>query len=571
MPSFAHKKIIKKIKELDELPSDDAHYLQWIDAGQHIEFLKQNAVADEIVIYGFGPYTFIHSIAVPDDALAAASQDDLLRWSCNPYVSIASYVSGAGRKEMWIERDDGHRGSETLDQGRDLIFARTFEGWSGDGRDYIEINQEYTHLSRIHWRPEETAYCRFDDHGDLRHCASVTLGRSGEEIRLVSFTWEELEKYLTIARCSLVRMFDLTLLKYSEFNGWPNGIEEVVHVDSADFFYRQRHCGRSAYTRGIQIIRPRRGADQVFQGVTGSWGENKSKQYVEFIAHDWRNDQLTKISTDPAATTNYFQAEGNDLPFELSPAFFRAEVLSKYKTDREKYTIKDREVSCRTAWHLRGYDVNEAGQVHAYICDLRALPYTEQLHWLAFNVEPQAGISERAIINDFQGDFVTFRHPREEVMSIARRWRDRKVEWWTLRDPDLMDRANVPLTASKDEWAEAIMDLSKLVVEGFETKPLRQRLDSLSVEYSDNDRTLALLEKFLNVGRHRDEQIKLAGLREAQWLRSKLQGHARGTEAAQAAKDAIAKFSSFNGHFSDMCARISVELQSIEFQCEAEL
>lgn len=198
MPSFAHKKIVEKIQKIDELPSDDAQYLKWVGAGQHMEFLKQNAVADEIVIYGSGPYTFIHSIVVPDEALAAASQDDLLRWSCNPYVSIASYVSGGGRKGIWIERDDHHRGSEALDQGRDLIFARTFEGWSSDGRDYIEINQEYTHLTGIHWRPEETAYCRFDDHGDLRHCASVTLGRSGDEVRLVSFSWEELGSGLIV-------------------------------------------------------------------------------------------------------------------------------------------------------------------------------------------------------------------------------------------------------------------------------------------------------------------------------------------------------------------------------------
>lgn len=571
MPSFAHKKIVEKIQKIDELPSDDAQFLQWVGAGRHLEFVKQNAIADETVIYGSGPYTFIHSIVVPDEALEAASPDDLLRWSCNPYVGIASYVSGGGRREMWIERDNHHRGSKALDQGRDLIFARTFEGWSGDGRDYIEVNQEYTHLAGVHWRPEENAYCRFDDHGDLRHCASVTLGRSGEEVRLVSFTWEELEEYLTIARCSLVRMFDFTLLKHSDFNGWPENIDEVVHIDSANFFYRQRHCGRFAYTRGIQIMCPRRGADQVFQGVTDGWSGNKSKQYVEFIAHDWRHERLAKISTDPSATTNYFQAEGNDLPFELSPAFFRAEVLSKYKTDREKYTIKDREVTCRSAWYLRGYDVNEAGQVHAYICDLRALPYTEQLHWLAFNVEPQAGISERAIVNDFQGEFVTFQHPREEVLSIVRRWRERKVDWWKLRDSDLMDRANIPLTASKDEWAEANMDLTKLLVEGFETKPLRQRLDRLSVEYTDSDRTLTLLEKLLNVGRHRDEQMKLSGLREAQWLRSKLQGHARGTEAAQAVKDAIATFGSFKDHFSDLCTRIAAELQSIESQCEADL
>jgi hypothetical protein len=36
----------------------------------------------------------------------------------------------------------------------------------------------------------------------------------------------------------------------------------------------------------------------------------------------------------------------------LSPAFFRPEVLLKYKADRDKYTVGERDVSCRAAWHL---------------------------------------------------------------------------------------------------------------------------------------------------------------------------------------------------------------------------
>lgn len=491
MPNYLHKKLIEKIQNLDALPADPAAFSEWVGAGAHLDFLKQNGRTGEIVIYASGPYTFIHSIIIPDEALAKASQDDLLRWSCNPYTSIASYVSGGGRKGMWIERGGHGRGSPVLDEGIDLIFARTFEGWSGDERDYIEANQEYTHLSGIHWRPEESAYCRFDDNGDLRHSISITMGRSGNEVRLVSFTWDELEEYLTVAKSSLVRMFDFALLKRNEFSSWPD-VPEVVHVPSDEFFYRQRHCGSCAYTHGIQIIRPRRAASQVVKDVVDGWHGQKGKKYVEFIAHDWRNKQITKISTDPTATTNYFETV-NDLPFELSPAFFRPEVLSKYKTDREKYTVKDREVSCRAAWHLRGFDVNEAGQVHAYIRDLRMLPYSEQLHWQSYNVEPQAGISERAVINDFNGEFVTFQHPREEVMSILRRWKDEKVEWWTLRDAELMDRANIPLASSKDEWSEAVMDLSKLAVEGFEMKALRRKLDALTVPYDGNDKTLVLL------------------------------------------------------------------------------
>lgn len=167
-----------------------------------------------------------------------------------------------------------------------------------------------------------------------------------------------------------------------------------------------------------------------------------------FTAYDWRNGRIAKISTDPKATANYFNSEENLLPFEQSPAFFRPEVLLKYKGDRDKYTVGERDVSCRSAWHLEGIDVNDAGQIHAYICYLRRLPYTEQLHWLSFSEKPKESISQRAFINDFQGEFLTFMEPLRKLLTIARRWHDDYVSWWTLRDDKLLERVNTPLTAS---------------------------------------------------------------------------------------------------------------------------
>src|SRR5262245_24487661 len=259
---------------------------------------------------------------------------------------------------------------------------------------------------------------------------------------------------------------------------WSN--EPPQQVDESDHFFYHRKVmpGYAAYTRGVQIIRSRRPEKTVFTGITDGWFGQKNKEYAEFIAYDWRNSRITKISTDPKATANYFNAEGNSLPFELSPAFFRPEVLLKYKADRDKYTVGERDVSCRAAWHLEGIDVNEAGQVHAYICYLRRLPYAEQLHWLSCNEPPKAGVSERALISDFKGECVSFMEPLQRVLSVIRRWHADKVVWWMLRDERLIERVNTPLTASRDEWAEAFMDLAKLVVEGFETKPIRAKLRS---------------------------------------------------------------------------------------------
>jgi hypothetical protein len=564
LQNYEHKQLISALRRLEEVPPDSEQFADWIEAGAHLDFLRENGLADEMTIHVSSEYAFVHAVAVPNDRLSPIDQQDLLNWSFNPYTSIASYVTGGGRDEVWVERGSSGTGTQTLREAVQLVFGRTFEGWTGSGRTYFELHQEYAQLAGIHWRPESRAYCRFNEHGDLEPVVSVTSREGkGANIALVSFNWEPLEEYLAASDSSLVRMFDFTLLRRSDFSGWSDEPTQEIH-ESAEFFYRRKIMpGHAAYTRGVQILRPRRSAQAIFTGITDGWFGRKNKQHAEFIAYDWRNKHVTKVSTDPKATTNYFQAAGNSLPFELSPAFFRPEVLLKYKADRDKYTVGERDVSCRAAWHLQAIDVNEAGQVHAYICYLRCLPYAEQLHWLSFNEPPKASISERAVVHDFQGEWVAFVQPLQKVLSIVKRWRDTNTTWWILRDEKLLERVNTPLTASRDEWAEAYMDLAKLVVEGFETKPVRARLDALQVSYDKEDKTIALLEKLLMAGTR--VQIKrLDGLRTVQLLRSKAKGHAGGSEAQRLAEDALMEHESFANHFQHVCARVADELGAIE-------
>ncbi|MCB8978281.1 MAG: hypothetical protein H6657_12730 [Ardenticatenaceae bacterium] len=491
-------------------------------------------------------------------------------WNFNSHQPIASYVMGGGRDDVWVERGLGMSGARAFENAMQLIFSRTFEGWTGSGQNYFELHQEYAHLNELHWRPERRAYCRFNELGDLESVVSVTTREDNEiNMSLVTFKWEPLEEYLLATNASLVRMFDFTLLRHSEFSGWSNeSPKKFYNLDH--FFYRQQvMANHAAYTRGVQIIRSCPPEKAVFTEIKDRWFGQKHRKYVEFIALDWRNNRIAKISTDPNATANYFNAEGNSLPFELSPAFFRPEVLLKYKTDRDKYTVGEREVSCRAAWHLRGIDVNEAGQVHAYICYLRDLPYEEQLHWLSFNESPKANISKRAFSSDFEGKWVAFMEPLQKILSLIRRWHNDRVSWWTIRDERLFDFVSTPLTESRDEWAEAFMDLAKLVIEGFETKPLRRKLDATNVKYEKQDRTITLLEKLLNKDDIFDEPLRLEGLRTVQNLRSKVKGHVGGREAQQLAQDALMEHETFGNHFRFVCTKVFDELEIIEQKFEA--
>jgi hypothetical protein len=559
--NFEHKKIVERIARLDEPPSKPEDFSLWLRGDAHIAFLEQNARADEIVVFASGEHTFINAVAVADERLSPIDRRDLMGWNFNAHQSIASLVSSAD--DIWIERGLTGTASKTLDGGVQLIFGRVFEEWSGPGRSYLELHQEYAHLSGIHWRSEKRAHCRFNKHGDLEQVVSITTrDDKGSDMALATFRWEPLEEYLAAGNASLVRMFDIPLYRKTGFSGWSSEPPEDVQL-SDEFFFHRRIDGGASYLRGVQIIRPRRPKKVIFP-AWGSENEKEDKQYAEFIAEDWRNKRVTKISTDPAVTTNYFEAAGNSLPYELSPAFFRPDVLLKYKADREKYTVGEREVSCRAAWHLRGIDVNEAGQVHAYIVYLRSLPYTEQMHWLAYNEAPKARISQRAYTTDFKGDFSTIPDPVMDVMQIVHRWQHDKVPWWTLRDEKLLERVNTPLSASRDEWAEAFMDLAKLVVEGFETKPIRARLDAEKVPYDKDDKTIALLEKLLNKGKSGDEVGKLTGLRTVQYVRTKAKGHTGGIEGDQLVQDVLTEHETFANHFRHVCGQVSDELETVE-------
>jgi hypothetical protein len=166
-------------------------------------------------------------------------------------------------------------------------------------------------------------------------------------------------------------------------------------------------------------------------------------------------------------------------------------------------------------------------------------------------------------MNDFQGEWVSFVQPLQKVLFIMQRWRDSHATWWTLREERLLECVNTPLTDGRDEWAEAYMDLAKLVVEGFETKTIRMRLDALQVTYDREDKTIRLLENLLTI-RTEGQIQKLDGLRTVQLLRSKAKGHAGGSAAQQLAQAALMEHESFTNHFQHICTQVAEELEAIE-------
>jgi hypothetical protein len=240
-------------------------------------------------------------------------------------------------------------------------------------------------------------------------------------------------------------------------------------------------------------------------------------------------------------------------------------VLLKYKSDREKYHLEDRSVGCRGAWHLETFDINEAGQVHTYLIYLSRLPYEEQLHWKQYNEPPKALLSERAITTDFEGHFYDEYDPLASLKHKLTKLHKANVGWWTLRSKDTFDRTLYPYTSSSDEWADEILYLDQLIVEGFEVKWLRQKAGELGREPDITLRSLKLTEECLiGLGFEEEQAYSLMSpFHEVHNLRSKLKGHASGEEAARIRKQALKEFGTFRQHFSQLCSDCDESLNII--------
>ena len=233
-----HRKLVDQLLGIDVAQRDNEAFATWIEAKAHVDFLIGNAVADEFVAHANGPFAFIHCALVPLDRLSPLNTDDLLGWSFSSSGYRSCYLSGGVGNDVWVEHGFCDHGSKTLKSGQNLIFRRTFEGWSGEDRSYFELLQEFSHLADIHWRPERCAYCKIDEEGNVAPIVSVTQRAEGlDRISLVSVARNELDEFLAASQLGIVRMFDFTLLRRGQFSDYGDDPEEV-HSRGSDLHYR---------------------------------------------------------------------------------------------------------------------------------------------------------------------------------------------------------------------------------------------------------------------------------------------------------------------------------------------
>src|SRR5690606_34603708 len=127
----------------------------------------------------------------------------------------------------------------------------------------------------------------------------------------------------------LLRMLDFSRLDRSKFSGWG---EHSVKPLPAHPNIRGKigvKSNRARYTRGIQVVPIALSEEEVHRrhGVLSS--RDGERKYEAFLALDVKHKGIAELSSDPRDLDSYFEDTGK--PWEVTPAFFRPEVLLKYK------------------------------------------------------------------------------------------------------------------------------------------------------------------------------------------------------------------------------------------------
>lgn len=195
--------------------------------------------------------------------------------------------------------------------------------------------------------------------------------------------------------------------------------------------------------------------------------------------------------------------------------------------------------------------INDAGQVHAYLGDLSHLPYAEQIYWKSFNEAPRSGISARAYKSDFLGEWSDSPDPLASLKRRLEALRNQGVAWWSLKNPQLLERTHYPVTDGQEEWANELMALDQLVVEGFSRSHFKAKAEATGITVDPQWGSLKLIGDVLRQQQVNEDEVNavVSPLKSLHDLRSKMKGHAGGADAKALRESLIAKHGSLKLHY----------------------
>ena len=408
---------------------------------------------------------------------------------------------------------------------RPLVLHRSFHSAFPQ---YVELDEEFRLFHDLAQDSDRGLLLSFDASGREIEVVRVTpkcvRARMTYLRQFQAATGLHLAVYVDSVRFSQIRLNDLPVDQQScEEVGssirWRRTLAKCNFKDGFEIF--SRLLGKK-----ILAPPPRESA--------GVWPftEDKEEPDVTFIVNVDQNGNNIESTSHPGKLDNYFGANPGACHY-LTPVYFRREVLAKYFSEPDRYSVSDGLLTCLSLWSCQ-IDNDLDAHVVVFLGDLgRDLPYEERLHWRQFNVLPEGGVSRTNFRRSFLAQATS---PRASDLTFRREYSEFVTEWagaqgWSLflplpsRDEHILNTIRVPVTNSQAEMDEQVSHLTKLLVDSLNEKELTARTGDLG----KGTKGIGKLAGFLETTQFPQRGTVVQFLKDLQNLRSTGSAHRNGS------------------------------------------
>ena len=405
-----------------------------------------------------------------------------------------------------------------------LVILREFHGVR---KGFTEFSQEFRLFHNLY---PDTAHKRF-----------LHINRDGDESEAARYSDNlfEIRTDLLLRFCSLKQMalgIFVESTRKSPMTLQELGLEETrLPVSGDNFIYHVAFVPDDmSLDKGCETFGRLMGKKYILPNTMPLSDNDKDREfYHEFIIDSDPQGRLIKHTCDPERLADYF-GKNPDAPNYLTPVFFRAEVLTKYYADPDKYSVEDGFLRCRGLWGLR-MDNDHADYVVVWLGDLgRDLSESERSYWLSFNIAP---LGRKISETNYKRNFLAVPTDPKKADLVFKYEYDRFCEHfkettgWDFflplhgDDAHFLTGLRLLSKGNQAEFDSQLLALTKVLVDSLNEKEIIKDLTTLT----ENDKGITKLEKFFKERAATGYESHIKFLRVLQDLRSKSAAHRKGS------------------------------------------
>lgn len=400
--------------------------------------------------------------------------------------------------------------------------------------NYVEISEEFRLLNNLYHDINTNIFYEIEENGECTEVAKI-INNDCAYIKLKS-----LMKFAAAKQMALLLFFDIRVKISGSLQ--KNGLKEFSTTVNEDGLFfglwggEQRLLETYSYSilMGKRILLPKPVEECGYE----PYSRNEENEYPEYIIGIDEYGEPRSYTSNPAKLSNYFGANPC-APHYLTPVFFKKEVLQRYLSRPNIFSVEAGYLRCQSLWGIE-IDNEHKDMVSVYLGDLgRDLPVQEHSHWKQYNIATDARLSTNAVKRDF---LCAFTQPeisdlkfKSNFKQFVNTWRE-QYQWDLFLPLSQNDEYNfktlhLPITDGQEEFDHLVLSLVKTMIDSLNEKEIVKQFKNPT----DLKGGISKLEYWLSELNFPDYQQQIKFLRNLQELRSTGTGHRKGKGYEKAA------------------------------------